>query len=535
MSGEAREVEATQPGTAAGEPLHASPLPLRDWLRLDVCVLLLIFMLFYFFRLAEFSLSIDDELGALHATPNVWIQAGRWAGYLFDRFLLPQSTLPFLPILLFGLFLSMSYAVVLSAFGIKRLNLVHYLAFPLYAALPTWTFLAAFAANIAAAGIGLLLAACAVLQFARLGAAAGTPSAVRGTRLAAAIAIGALPLAVAIALYQSFLLAFACLSVALLLAWSLREELVWGTLLRRLALLGTLVLAAVILYALTDEAFRSALNLHDRTYISAFANWRILLASPLTTGLNVLAAMFDVYAGRPAIYGVAAFALPLVIALGFAAIVGQPHRSAAQRLLSLTLAACMLGVPFLQHFLSGGNMPARTLVAVPAVFWFFALAGLTSPRRAIAAATLAACALGVLQIVYSSTMLHAANHFARVHDQQLAAAIHERIVALHPEPDARTPYTVDLFGASHFDTIYPRPFSSTAGFSFFEWDDGNASRILSYMRMIGYTDLQAASPEQRQRDAAAFAAMPIWPARDSVRLVGDVTLVKLAATSSLPR
>src|SRR5262249_21738892 len=147
-------------------------------------------------------------------------------------------------------------------------------------------------------------------------------------------------------------------------------------------------------------------------------------------------------------------------------------------------------------------------VAVPAVFWFFALSGLTAKSRSLASVALAACALALFQMVYSNNLLQAANHFARVHDNQLAAAIHARVAEAAPDVDKTHKYTIDVFGAKPFDTIYPRPFSSTAGFSFFEWDGGDMSRIVAYMRLIGYDDLVAATPQQRHDDAAVFAQMP---------------------------
>ena len=527
---------ATSDPPGANPLLRSTRLPINALVRADVLILLLIFFAFYFFRLSEFSLSIDDEMGALQASSRVWVLTGRWAGYLFDQFLLPNSTVPFFPIFLFGLLLSISYPILLSAFGVNRLGLIHYFAFPLYVALPTWTFLAAFAANIASAGFAQLFVVCALCMYRRAGGMTDEEdSAAPAKRRVLNILAGSILLAFAIGIYQSFVFSFIALSLAVVLVHSLQKcELTWKTVLRRVVLLFAVVVLSAILYTIADVVLRAATNLHDRTYIGYFADWHALIASPLTTSLNVVASMLNIYGGRPVIYGVNAFAFPVIVCLGIAAIACLPKLSLGQRLLALALTASILGVPFLQHFLAGGNMPVRTLVAIPAIFCCLALIGMTSRHTWLALAMFFAVSMSLLQILYSSTMLQAANHFARVHDQELAAAIYTRIVDVHPDFSSGKTYPVDFFGAKHFDTIYPRPFSSTAGFSFFEWGGGDGLRITNYMRLVGYSNLQPVQPDQRQSDRAVFAQMPVWPARDSVRAVGNVTLVKLDATSSIP-
>lgn len=172
-------------------------------------------------------------------------------------------------------------------------------------------------------------------------------------------------------------------------------------------------------------------------------------------------------------------------------------------------------------------MPTRTLVAVPAVVWLFAVIGMTSRSYALALIAFLSTALALMQIIYTSNLLQAAHQFARIHDQALAAQISDRIVEAHPDFDPRKTYAVDFFGAHPFVTSYPRPPSSTSGFSFFEWDGGNEERILDYMGLIGYANLRTPSFDQRRRDLSEFQQMSEWPSRDSVRIVGDVTLVKL--------
>jgi hypothetical protein len=179
-------------------------------------------------------------------------------------------------------------------------------------------------------------------------------------------------------------------------------------------------------------------------------------------------------------------------------------------------------------------MPTRTLVAVPIVFWFFALLGMTARQPALAVFALVGVSLAALQTMYAANLMQAANHFVRLHDVALAAEINSRIVDTNQNSDSTKTYQVDFYGSQPFTSIYPRPFSTTLGLSFFEWDGGNPTRILNFMRLLGYANLQLAPMEQRQQDLTAFAQMPFWPARDSVRVVGETTLIKLGPTPGYP-
>ncbi len=224
-----------KPNTSSADSptlMRSAVLP-STFLRKDVLILLLIFVAFYFFRLADFSLSIDDEAAAMGLTANTWLSNGRWVAYLIYQYLLPQPVIPFLPIFLFGVFLSISYPVVLSAFGVNRLGWVHYIAFPLYAAFPTWTLLAAFAPLTTMSGIAQLLVACAVYLYCRaagfVGGAAQASPKEWGMRDAL---LGALPLAVAIGIYQAFLVSFVTLSLLASMIAYLREPIEWKRLLR---------------------------------------------------------------------------------------------------------------------------------------------------------------------------------------------------------------------------------------------------------------------------------------------------------------
>jgi hypothetical protein len=515
-----KEKPALAPPSGA---LRTTPFALDSWLRLDVFILLGIFTVFYYFKLSTFSISIDDEMAAIRDNANVWLLQGRWGVYLLERLFVNEQVVPFFPFFVFGCCLSISYPVLLSAFGVKRLQLVHYAAFPLYVAFPIWIFALSFFSNTIAFGVGQLLAVCALhcLRPLLMGAPWAVlrhPSLRSIGRMLCAAALAA----VATGMYQSLLLSVAVLGLAMILIMALDEGVDWRPAFARCTILLLTLIAALILYALVELVFLRALNLGSERYMGTLVNLPVLLHDPLhvlaLAGLNLA----RVYGGGSQVFGVTAWAFPLIVCCGIAALAGWPGVAARRRALLLLAAAAILTAPFILHVTAGGDFPPRTLVSVPAVMWFFAMLGMTSPRRWLAKLSLAAVAVAALQILYVVNLLQTANEFARKHDEALAAAIYTRIVSIDPHPS-----TVDFYGAQPFDSVYPRPLAATEGYSFFEWGGGNIYRIVAYLRLLGYPQLQIPTPEQRQRNDDAFKDMPTWPSPDAVHAANGMILVKL--------
>ncbi|MDE2085509.1 MAG: glucosyltransferase domain-containing protein, partial [Xanthomonadaceae bacterium] len=496
-------IDHSKPAQQSVRPLTTSRLPLDAWLRKDVLILLAIFAVFYWTKLAGFSLSIDDEFAALSTNADVWVLDGRWCEYLFERFIVSQPIVPFFPVFLFGLCMSISYTILLAAFGIKRMSFVHYLVFPLYVAFPTWTFLASFTANISSAGVAQLAVVGALYCYrdACIDPASGS-SPVNRSSTVKRCAFAILLLGCAIGLYQSFLLAFVVLGLGMQMSLFNGQMLSTRISVRLFFWLAAITVGGFGLYAILDAAFRHGLHLEDTTYLNAFMDWHLLLRSPVAVIRHTTEFMGEIYLGHPLIYGIAAFAFPVILATGGTAIVLSGNASRRHRLVLLITSLSILAIPFAQNLLVGGYMPIRTMVAIPCIFWLFALYGLTASSRALAIVTLAAVLLGLLQIIYSTSLLGAAQTFARIHDAQLSSALYQRITQVHENFDPSKTYLVDFYGAEPFGTTYPRPYSSTSGFSFFEWDGGNEGRMLAYMRLLGYTDLQPANAAQRQQDLA---------------------------------
>ncbi len=494
-------------------------VPLGRWLDTQSAALLLIFILLYFFRLASFSLSIDDEFGAVRDSPDVWLVQGRWALYLLERFVVTHQVLPFFPFLVFGGCLAVSYRMLLSTFGIERLGKIDYLAFTLYAGYPLWIFSLSFFSNTIAFGLGQLFAVAAVYNIGAVLSRRGAVAAMRAA-LFAAIAIG---------LYQSFVFVVASVALGFVVIETLRENAGWKVTLVRCAWVGACVVLGCVVYEILQIVLLALTHLGSERYVAHFLNWDALRNHPLQVLWIVFVRGLQTYGGSAEVFGTTLVAFTLIVVLGFAAIASWPGRSLRSRTVAALLTAFLAALPFLLHVFSGGDLPARTLVAVPAVMWLLARLGSASPRRALAVASIVVMAAAAVQSMYALNLLQSANEFVRKHDEALAAALYQRIVSVAPDANDKT--AVDIYGEQRFDSLYPRPTPATMGYSFFEWDGGNAYRITAYMRLLGYPRFEVASQQQRRADDAVFREMPEWPASGSVRTFDGVILIKLGPKS----
>ncbi len=122
-------------------------------------ILMLIFCFVYFFELASFPFSLDEEWAAFRQNPAVWIGQGRWGSFLIEKYLFSQPSIPVMPQMMFGFACAASFLMILRLLGrdILALSLSDYASFVIFCAFPTWFFIVEFSSNIGAVAIGLLL------------------------------------------------------------------------------------------------------------------------------------------------------------------------------------------------------------------------------------------------------------------------------------------------------------------------------------------------------------------------------------------
>jgi hypothetical protein len=491
-------------------------------------LLILIACFFWILSLTSYSISIDDEYAAFRVDHSVWVAQGRWTVYLLTKFILPQPAIPFLPHLIFCISVAISYLVILRAHQMK-LDWKSILLYPIFMAFPIWYFISEFYANLLGASLGLILSSVALLIFSH-----SMSGGIRKKNLLMLIALQGGLLGTAIGAYQSYILAFFSMGLGLIVLGIVRvPHIPLLRIIKQVAYLSVVTCAGFALYQLVSFAFLVGMD-KSIQYIDGFVNPSIFVEQPWHVINSTARKAAKIYAGSSAIFGVSLGAMGMLMALGLVALYSYlPDRKRRVGVLILVLGC--IAAPFSLNLLAGGggHIPYRSMVGVPYVIWFFA--ALTLYRKNTFINVLAVCAITAssFQLMNAHSTYSAATQLAIEHDKTLAAEIYHRILEKLPANDQLIHYKVDFYGAKSFNSIFPTIGTSTIGVSFFEWDGGNPHRIVTFMRLIGYDDMETINDTQRKELIKFYDGMPIWPSIGSIQQVDDVFLVKLGNRAGL--
>lgn len=489
----------------------------------ELGILFVIGSIFYSYFLTTFSISVDDEGAAFRTDPSVWVSQGRWFVYIIERFIFPQSAVPFAPYIMLVGALAISYVLVVRAHGYEVCWKV-YALYPIFCAFPTWWFISEFYSNVPSLAFGMLFTSASVY----LSIVRGRAETKRQGLLLDLMIV--MFLACAIAVYQSLILFFLSMALGALAvrcgAYSgdtsgLLKSLVLN--LSRIIVVSLLALAVYFSLNIAAQKFIAS----DSGYLGGFLNYHALLDSPQDVIMLVIDRMIATYSGDRVWYG-ATIGLSGTLILWATLKFLSPNWVLA--LVRLALWGGVLIIPFGLHFLTGGApLPMRAMLGVAYVGWL-SCAVLMSTKRASLLLS-AALIIGLYQIqIFSVTSQYIASAtVTQAHDRALAADIYRRIGEASEDFDRNKTITIDVFGSKVFSTVYANGWSSAMQGSFFSWDGGNVARMLLYMKLMGYGDLKVPSVKDRSALISIFQEMPIWPAAGSVKKVGDCYLVKLSA------
>ncbi|MCQ3027272.1 glucosyltransferase domain-containing protein [Pseudomonas tremae] len=466
------------------------------------------------------SLSVDDEMGALRTDPEIWISQGRWAVYLIERFLLPLPAIPFIPYLIFDAALAVSYMAIIRAHGAIP-SWKTYVAFPVFCSFPTWWLISEFSSNVPAVALGLLLTALsAYLSAPALNLEASQKSKLKSFAIC-------LMLATAIASYQSLILFYLSVGLGVLLVGviSTPNNMTYWIIRGGLRYLF-LAIGSMISYFLINKVFQEVSGSYS-AYLSGFIKLDQLIEQPLTTLIQITNEAKSLYFGSAYYFGASIGLAPfMLLATTLVILITTPRTN---KLLATLMWLLVLTTPFLLHFLAGaGGMPMRTMITLAYVAWLMVFISLTAAR------TLSPTVFAPLVIIYTIQLLDLNSQYmasatlTQKHDELLAADIYRRIGEIDRNFDITKPVKIDFYGHKKFETVYAKAWSSTTQASFFDWDNGNILRILTYMKILGYQNLHAVDGNTGRALTPVFMTMPVWPALGSVMKQGDTYLVRLS-------
>ena len=205
------------------------------------------------------------------------------------------------------------------------------------------------------------------------------------------------------------------------------------------------------------------------------------------------------------------------------------RRTRAGALLWVGLLAAIVAAPFVQHPINNGDMPYRTLIALPAAVAVLALfATEASGPRLRRWIILPIMAIVMIQFSAINNKQYYAGHWALERDKVLGTQILSRIEELFPNEST---FTIAVVGQGPLkrDTLIPKVPSSTIGASFFRWDGGSRGRVAAFLNFLSNATFNPASDEQMEKAFAEAGGMPSWPERGSIARDADgVVLIKLS-------
>lgn len=484
--------------------------------------LLAVFVTIYLSPMTNYSISIDDEHSAWRTESSIWITQGRWGSYLVERYLFPHPVVPFLPQFLFGVSVTIGFLILSKIFKEPWASAKSALLFAVFVSMPIWSFILEFYGNAIAAGMGFALVSVAASQTDQLAREGDFRSLILKSFL------GITSLAFAISVYQSYILLFVGVAAGIILNEVLFSEVSVEIIFKKLFAFSFICIISVAFYYLIWKIFLHFAQVQP-AYIESFFTPQVLLDNPWAVFQTTLKEAFKVYIGAESVFAHNAWSYAILTLCGFAAILfALLRRGIGYFLFGLVVFIGMILAPFALNLFSGGYVPYRSLVGVPFAIWLLAACLLRICSTATSKNTvLALLCVVLIQNWYSLEIFDANTRLVETHDELLAEQVYLRISQVRKPLPVGTQQPVEFFGAKSFVSPYPKVASSTAGYSFFEWDGGNPYRILSFLRLMGHADLTAIDVDTRIRLLPEFETMPVWPQEGSVKLSGGVVLVKM--------
>jgi hypothetical protein len=482
-----------------------------------VFVLAIILLAGYGFELFNLNLTIDEEVHALSIRFDDWISQGRWGMYLLHRFLLPQPVIPFVPLFIALVFhlaailtfkkclgiVSRSEGLIMGAIGVSYSGMA---------------FVYTFSTLNYGIGIALFLVTISLLIYSRT----------LGWRQSFA----AIPASIAISVYQPILLAFACIFLVFFISTEIRAER------RKIDLQGLIRmvgvgLLALLLYSVVQRIFISVAG-SGTDYISQIVDVQYLLESPRIVLDGVRSAVTSVYTGSDLVYGMKIRLLGVLLgvgALGAVASILRSRLSGLGKVILGFLALALLLIPFGSVLTTRGLLINRSLIALPmALSGWLALSLLSTPRlyKLIIGILAGVC---TFQFIVSSNLLFSSSRLSLEADRLLAAEIVSRIDTAKSVAGADEGKYLEVIGYFERPETSITPKIETFGASFFEWDQGNVYRIVYFLNLLGFSDIQAMPLDTRGEFVQIGNTMPVWPEMGSIKVIEEAILLKFGPYS----
>lgn len=457
----------------------------------------------YGFELTHFTLSIDEEfMDNFYQT----VALGRWGHSFLREYILPEPFAPFFTTILSLAFLSLSASLTAR---ISRLDTFWSCVLSvLYISLPQFAYQLEFANQSDTVAIGTFISTMSVYAFMN-----------GGFKLSSRWGIASLLLySAAMSIYQSFTILPVTL-ILICIAYDIHKKRIsYKYSLLVVCKFAIVSILATALYILATAIVQKALGIHGGSYLSDMIKWG--KSDFFIVAGNVLSSIID-YFKFSTFYGLGIYALSAyaVVAVAVISIIKKQNN-----LMLILVMIAMILSPFIMIIALGGNQPPRAMSSLSPAF----ASAIVLPLMYIGGRCVAVTFSLIVIMVgcASSSRLFYSDYMSLQSDILLANRIASSIPIYAPEfkPEKNPVY---FYGRKKLDNSWRMKKSDVFGNSFFAWDGGNNKRITAFFDINGIEKFKRVDRrlvEDVRRDATG---MSTWPAKDSIKMVNGVLIVKL--------
>lgn len=472
-------------------------------------------ILTYGFALTNFTISIDNEIPIY---PDYGLDLGRWGQNLI-RYHLFKGHLQYFSLMLSLFLFSVAAARLAKLFKFQDLSAYCFCA--LFVTFPQISYQVVFGMMADIAALGVLLSVCCVELFIK---ALEIKSPIKKTLLFLLIALISM---FTLSMYQAFIFVPAAIYLIVFFQKTFDDSFKLKIEIKNIFLFGGIILFSLVLYYFSVKIICPATQ--DSSYLSSFV-------SGGETGKNQFLEFFSIWFKNLVggfYYGERAFVLVLLTGVYLFVHFFIERKHTLIRFVALFV---ILLTPFLMSvIITNGYHPPRLYITSSLVFAFVIVFALNRSKISFNISKIAILLVVILNIYFVTALFYTVNKIYK-HDKKIAEKIDYTIQTKYPKFSS-TEKSVYFYG--YFPYEYHQKFrlqdAEVFGGSVFNWDNGNNYRMINFFREADVAEYKMIDTKEKFdviRDS--MAKMPTWPDYESVRMFGDIVVVKLGNEKGMP-
>lgn len=460
----------------------------------------------YGFELTHFTLSIDEEfLDNFYQT----IALGRWGHSFLRYYILPEPYVPFFTTIISLFFLSASAAVSTKIADLdKKYSIIFSVV---YVAIPQFAYQLEFSNQSDTVAIAIFLATISVFVFIKNNASLISLSSLLSLIL----------YVFAISVYQSLSMLPVSLVLMFLFFKTGKLEISPKDSLIFLSKFALISIFSFFIYIIIAKSLQNHFGVNSGSYLSNMIGWGKMDSIYLVR--RIIKSIYDFFSGD-SYYGLLFFSLTPVAFVICAVMLFLKNGKLS--LMPSLYALLMLLSPFILTMFFGGSQPPRTLTSLSVVesaivVYALLLIGNNIFNIVVSLVVASYGSIAASQLFYSDYMSYQSDMF-------LANRIVNVINIKFPGFDSEKT-KVYFYGAYENKNEWRKSNSDVFGNSFFSWDGGNNSRIISFMKRTGISYFNKVDEQSVSELRNNALSMPSWPNPESVKMINNMLVVKLGS------